>query len=109
MKQIMELVGGLMLLFGGLSSLSTFGLQGMQGTQGITQATVQSIQAMQAGAEGGQVKEQINLETKNLEREEKDSKEYYDYKEEGGEELWEKMKVYYKDYRAGGGIDEQHN
>jgi hypothetical protein len=43
---------------------------------------------------------QTNLQTK--------TEEYYDYKEAGEEELWEKMKAYYKDY-AGGVVDEQHN
>jgi uncharacterized iron-regulated membrane protein len=102
MKQIMELVGGLVILFGGLSTLSMFGLQGTQGTQAVQsmavgsppKKVVQVIQRVEVG-EG-----QVNLQTKTTE-------EYYNYKEEE-EELWEKMKAYYKDY-AGGGIDEQHN
>ena len=99
--KLMELVGGLMLLFGGLSTLSTFGLQGEQ-----------AVQSIQAVAVGGQVKEQVNLETKTLGREEKDREEYYDYnKEESGKELWEKMKAYYKDYKdvVGGVENEQSN
>ena len=99
--KLMELVGGLVLLFGGLSGLSMFGLQGTQAVQSMAvgsppKKVVQVIQRVEVG-EG-----QVNLQTK--------TEEYYDYnKEESGKELWEKMKVYYRDYHAGGGIDEQHN
>jgi len=43
----------------------------------------------------------------------KTTEEYYDYKEEGERELWEKMKAYYKDayYKEvkGGEMNEQFN
>jgi len=102
MKGLMELVGGLMLLVGGLSGLSMFGLQGTQAVQSMAvgsppKEVVQVIQRVEVG--GGQV----NLQTK--------TEEYYDYKKEGEEELWEKIRAHYKDYKdyAGGGIDEQSN
>jgi len=96
--KLMELVGGLVLLFGGLSTLSSFGLQGTQAVQTMTMGVGSVKKAVQ---EVEAEKKQTNLQTK--------TEEYYDYnKEESGKELWEKMKVYYKDY-AGGGIDEQHN
>ena len=106
MKSIVELIGGLMLLFGGLSTL---GLQGIQAIQAIqaTQATWQAIQhSTQAHVQTEQAVERRIEQAKTTE-------EYYDYKEEGERELWEKMKAYYKDayYKEvkGGEMNEQFN
>ena len=110
MKNIIELVGGLVIMLGGLSALGLHGVQGLQGLQ-ATQATrvpvqtLQSGQAVQANVQSKQVEEKKRIE------ELKGEQEYYDYKEEGEKELWEKMKAHYKDvyYVRGGGIDEQSN
>jgi hypothetical protein len=108
MKQLVEMIGGLFLLFGGLSTL---GLQGLKATQ--------SMQSMAVGAVGSPKKEvkaeekQVNLQTTlnatgNATEEAKTPEEYYDYKEDW--EMWEKMKFHYKDYYYAGGVgDEQSN
>jgi 5'-3' exonuclease len=100
MKQLMELVGGLVLLVGGLG---TFGLQGLQSTQ--------AVQSMAVG-QAKKVVETEKVETEKAvqvrEVETKEKEEYYDYKEDVEVEMWEKMKAHYKDY-AGGVGDEQSN
>jgi hypothetical protein len=103
MKSIVELVGGLMLLFGGLFTLGLQGVQGLQATQ-ATQAPVQALQPVQLE----QMERKRIEELKEVEQA-KTTEEYYDYKEEGEVELWEKMKAhYYKDvyFVRGGMIDE---
>jgi hypothetical protein len=64
--KLMELVGGLMLLVGGLSGLSMFGLQGLhttQGTQAVQTMRVDSFKKAVQATQGVEAeKKQTNLQ-----------------------------------------------
>jgi hypothetical protein len=110
MKEVMELVGGLVILFGGLGALGVQGMQGLHKTQTAV-AVGQVKKANQASVQA--VEENKTVEDNKTVGGRAEREEYYDYKEEGELEMWEKMKAHYKDYAyedvAGGDGNEQSN